>query len=112
MQVGSFLLQHVLVGRTYAPRHAIAMKSQFTRELIETPARAPAFYTAARERVVRGTHPSQNRTELLVLFGRQKTTLEIDHEVLADYLSFTSQRKTDHDQHDDESRDHHEDVHK
>src|ERR1041385_2042904 len=83
VQVSCFLRQHVVVGGVYATRHAVAMERKLARQLIETPARPPAFYAAARERVVRRTHPAENRTELFVLFLRKKTALEIDHEILA-----------------------------
>ena len=111
VQVGCFLRQHIVAGRVYAAGYAVAMKSQFTRQLIETPARAPTFYAAVRERAVGRTHPAQNRTELFVFVRREKTALEIDHQMLAHYSSFTSQGKGDDDEHDDKSGNHDDDIH-
>src|ERR1051325_7635279 len=86
------------------------MECQFTCQLIEAPPRAPTLHTAFGKGIERRSHPAEDRAELFVFFLIQESALEIDDEKLSHYLSFTSQRKCDHDEHDEESRNHYDDV--
>ena len=109
VQVSRLLCRYILVCMD-ASRDATAMKCEFTRQLIETHTRAPTSYAPPRQSAERRTHPSSNRTELLVFLVCQHSTFEIRNQKLPDHLSFASQCERDHDEDDDERRNHHNQI--
>src|SRR5689334_809926 len=99
LQIRRFLRLCLSSTAINAARNTAAVKRELACELIETFARAPAFVAALRKRPERGAHATENGSDLLVLFARQKTAIEIDDEKLPHHLTFAVQSKTDHDEH-------------